>query len=264
MSSTLTGRSMPPSETLRAIQAYWDRFLHDQEMSQAPVGSPQWFADLAAYRYEKLDYLPRVVDFNGFPGKKLLEVGCGIGLDLARFGLGGAAVTGVDLSPRAVALAQAHLAQQGVLGKVLEMDGEAMDLRDNSFDIVYAHGAVQYTEHPERMVAGIHRVLKPGGTAIVMLYHRDSWLMAMSRVTKVDLEHREAPAYRTFSRREAQELLRPFRSVRIVPERFPVATKLHHGWKGAAYNRLFVPGFNALPKAVTRRWGWHLMIWATK
>lgn len=264
MTTTLTSpsaRSARP-EPLAQIRDYWDRFLHDQEMSRAPVGSPQWFSDLAAYRDEKLDYLPRVVDFSGFTGKALLEVGCGIGLDLARFARGGAVVTGIDLSPRAAALARAHLAQQGLQGRVLEMDAEAMAFPDASFDIVYAHGAVQYMEHPLRAVQEIRRVLRPGGSAIFMLYHRDSWLMAMSKVTKVGLEHQAAPVFRTFTQAEARVLLRDFRSVRIVPERFPVATKLHRGWKAALYNGVFVPVFHALPKRLTKRWGWHLMIWA--
>ena len=266
MSNTLTSQptSSARSERLSRIRAYWDTFLHDQEMSTAPVGSPEWFADLAAYRYDKLDYLPQVVDFGSFAEQRLLEVGCGIGLDLARFARGGAQVTGIDLAPRAVTLAQAYLGQQGLTGRVLEMNGEAMQFPDESFEVVYAHGVVQYTDQPEAMVAEIHRVLKPGGLAIGMLYHRDSWLMAMSRVTSVGLEHQGAPAFRTYGQDEARQLLGAFRSIRIVPERFPVASKLHRGWKAAAYNRCFVPAFNALPKPLTRRWGWHLMIWAGK
>jgi len=252
------------SERLAAIRDYWETFLHDQEMSEAPVGSPRWFEELAAYRYEKLDYLPRVVDFNACAGKRLLEVGCGIGLDLARFARGGAEVTGVDLSPRAVALAKAYLAQQGLPGESIEMNGEAMAFPDESFDVVYAHGVVQYTDQPARLVSELYRVLRRGGTAIVMLYHTDSWLPWLVRVTKVSLEHADAPVVRTFTRQEARELLRDFRTVRIVPERFPVATKLHHGWKAAVYNRVMVPMFHALPKGLTRRWGWHLMIWAVK
>lgn len=257
-------RQESAAERLARIRAYWDRFLHDQEMSQAPVGSSQWFADLGAYRFDKLDYLPKVVDFRAFAGRDVLEVGCGIGLDLARFAQGGARVTGIDLSPRAVQLARTYLQQQGLTGQVQEMNGEAMAFPEARFDVVYAHGVVQYTDDPQHLVAEIHRVLRPGGTAIFMLYHRDSWLMAMSKLTKVGLEHVDAPVFRTFGQREARSLLRAFASVRILPERFPVATKLHRGWKAFAYNRVFVPGFHLLPKALTRRWGWHLMIWAVK
>ncbi len=265
MSDTSTARR--PSDapaTLDEIRTYWDHFLHDQEMSKAEIGSNQWFTDLAAYRYDKLDYLPKVVDFQAYRGKQVLEVGCGIGLDLARFAAGGAEVTGIDLSPRAVELAQKHLAQQKASGRVLMMNAEAMKFPDASFDVVYAHGAVQYTMDPQRMASEIYRVLKPGGQAIFMLYHRDSWLMAMTKVTKVGLEHVDAPAFRTFSQAEARALLKAFKQVKIVPERFPVATKLHRGWKATLYNGVFVPGFNGLPRAITRQWGWHLMIWATK
>jgi SAM-dependent methyltransferase len=259
MTDTSTKRSR-----LDRIRAYWDHCLHDQEMSQAPVGSLQWFTDLSAYRFEKLDYLPKVVDFHAFAGRDVLEVGCGIGLDLARFARGGARATGIDLSPHAVALARAHLSQQGLSAHVLEMNGEAMSFPTARFDVVYAHGVVQYTDDPARLIGEIHRVLRPGGRAILMLYHKDSWLMAMSRLTKVGLEHTEAPVFRTFSRRQARALLQAFAAVRIVPERFPVATKLHAGWKAFLYNRVFVPGFNALPKGLTRGWGWHLMIWVVK
>ena len=266
MSATSKAAHSPSSNpvTRETIREYWDAFLHDQEMSKALVGSPQWFADLGAYRYEKLDYLPKVVDFNAYAGKRVLEVGCGIGLDLARFAKGGAQVTGIELAPRAVDLARRHLAQQGFSGDVQVMDGEAMTLPSASFDLVYAHGVVQYALDPEKLVAEIHRVLKPGGSAIFMLYHRDSWLMAMSKVTKVGLEHVDAPVFRTFRIPDARRLLRAFKSIRIVPERFPVATKLHRGWKAAAYNGVFVPVFNALPRSLTRRFGWHLMIWAEK
>ena len=58
---------------------------------------------------------------------------------------------------------------------------------------------------------------------------------------------------------EFRRLLDGFNEVRIVPERFPVPSRLHKGWKGALYNRLFVGTFNAIPRRLVRRYGWHLM-----
>ena len=55
-----------------------------------------------------------------------------------------------------------------------------------------------------------------------------------------------------------------FREVKIVPERFPVKSRLHGGWKGAVYNGLFVGTFNALPRALVRRFGWHLLAFCRK
>ena len=51
---------------------------------------------------------------------------------------------------------------------------------------------------------------------------------------------------------------------RIVPERFPVKSRLHHGWKAMALNSLFVGTFNALPRAWVRPLGWHLMAFCRK
>jgi hypothetical protein len=69
---------------------------------------------------------------------------------------------------------------------------------------------------------------------------------------------------RIFSIGEFRRLLAPFAGVRIVPERFPVKSRLHKGWKGTLYNTCFVGTFNALPKPLVRRFGWHLMGFATK
>ena len=243
-----------------AIARYWNERIHDLEMTEHPVGSKEFFDDLDAYRFDKLHYLPRVVDFGGFRGKTLLEVGCGIGTDLVRFAGGGALVTGVDLSTTAIELAKQNFALHGVTAQELRVgNGEAFPFPDNSFDVVYGHGVVQYTANAPRLIAECHRVLKPGGEAIFMVYNRVSWLNAMSKLMKVQLEHEDAPVLKKYSIGEFRQLLAPFRDVRIVPERFPVKSRLHKGWKGVMFNTVFVGTFNALPKGVVRPLGWHLM-----
>ncbi len=241
------------------IQRYWNERIHDLEMTKHPVGTPEFFADLDAYRFEKLHYLPQVVDFNGFRGRHLLEVGCGIGTDLVRFARGGAVCTGLDLSQTAIDLARKNLAANGVAADLRVGNGEALPFEDGRFDVVYAHGVVQYTADPARLVRECHRVLRPGGRGIFMVYNRVSWLNAMSKLTRVDLEHEDAPVLRKFSIPEFQALLQPFSQVEIVPERFPVVSRLHGGVKGFVYNKVFVGTFNALPTSLVRRYGWHLM-----
>ena len=243
-----------------AIQRYWNERIHDLEMTEHPIGSKEFFDDLDDYRFDKLHYLPRVVDFGGFRGKTLLEVGCGIGTDLVRFAGGGALVTGVDLSTTAIELAKQNFALHGVTAQELRVsNGEALPFPDNSFDVVYGHGVVQYTANARRLIAECHRVLKPGGEAIFMVYNRVSWLNAMSKLMKVQLEHEDAPVLKKYSIGEFRQLLAPFKDVRIVPERFPVKSRLHRGWKGVMFNTVFVGTFNALPKGVVRPLGWHLM-----
>jgi SAM-dependent methyltransferase len=123
---------------------------------------------------------------------------------------------------------------------------------------------VQYTAHDRVLVDECRRVLKPGGTAFFQVYNRRSWLNALSRVMKVGLEHEDAPVIKKYSPREFRSLLGGFTSVRVVYERFPVKSRLHGGWKGALYNHLFVATFNAIPRPLVRRLGWHLLAFCQK
>jgi ubiquinone/menaquinone biosynthesis C-methylase UbiE len=245
---------------IESIARYWNEHIHDLEMTRHAVGTREFFDDLDDYRFDKLRYLPQLVDFNGFTGQSLLEVGCGIGIDLLRFARGGARVTGVDLSQTAIELASRNFGLHGVEGADLRVaNGEALPFPDASFDVVYAHGVVQYTADPQRLVHEAWRVMKPGGRGIFMVYNRISWLNAMSVVMKVGLEHEDAPVLRKYSIGEFRELLKPFAEVEIVPERFPVKSRLHGGAKGWLYNTAFVGAFNAVPRPIVRRFGWHLM-----
>ncbi len=250
--------------TIDDVRAYWNTRIHDLEITRHPVGSRGFFDDLDQYHFEKLHHLLRLVDFNGYRGKRVLEVGCGAGVDLARFARGGAEVTGVDLAPAAIDLARTNFAQQQLHGDFHVADGERLPFADDTFDLVYAHGVVQYTADPQAFVDECRRVLKPGGRAIFQVYNRISWLNALSKLMKVGLEHEDAPVLRTFRLGEFRRLLQGFREIRIVPERFPVTSRLHGGWKGALYNGVFVGAFNLLPRTLVRRFGWHLLAFCVK
>jgi SAM-dependent methyltransferase len=256
--------SDPGRATIDDVRNYWNAHIHDLDITSHPVGSPGFFADLDQYHFEKLHHLPRLVAFDGYRGRRVLEVGCGAGTDLVRFAKGGAIVTGVDLSPSAIALARQNFAQQGLEADLREADGERLPFPDNTFDFVYAHGVVQYTAHDQRLVDECRRVLKPGETAVFQVYNRVSWLNALSKLMKVPLEHEDAPVLRKYSAAELRALLQGFSDVRIVEERFPVKSRLHKGWKGLVFNTFFVGTFNALPRSLVRRFGWHLLAFCRK
>lgn len=257
-------RQMLDDPLLEAIRDYWNKHIHDLEVAKQPVGTLGFFEELDEYRFDKLRYLPTLVDFSAYKGKNLLEVGCGVGIDLVRFARGGAHVTGVDLAEVSIELARKNFALRGLSGDLRVMNGEALEFPNESFDVVYAHGVIQYTAHADQMVREIHRVLRPRGQAILMVYNRRSWLNAMSKIMNVGLEHEDAPVLNKFTIDEFRKLLKPFSSYRIIPERFPVETRLHHGLKATLYNKVFVRVFHLLPRSVVRPLGWHLMAFATK
>ena len=246
------------------VAAYWNERIHDLEMTEEPVGSPGFFRDLDEYRFDKLRYLPKAVDFGGYAGKRVVEVGCGLGLDLMRFAKGGAQVTGIDLSRQAIDLARAYFEGEGVAADLQVMDGNAMTFADATFDLVYVHGVLPYAADPAGIVRECYRVLAPGGEGIFMNYNSRSWLSLLSRVAKVGLEHDDAPAFRPRTHAEFAALLEPFPESRIVGERFPVKSRLHKGVKGALFNGVFVPAFRVLPRSLVQRWGWHWMGYGRK
>jgi ubiquinone/menaquinone biosynthesis C-methylase UbiE len=255
---------MSQADLISRIAAYWDEHIHDLAITSYPAGTREFFQQLDEYRYDKLNYLSRLVDFDGYKGKNLLEIGCGAGIDLVRFARGGAKVTGIDLSKTAIDLASKNLEQSEQNADLRVMNGECMQFADNTFEVVYAHGVLQYTADSAKMIDEIHRVLRPGGEAIMMVYNRHSWLNLMRNVTNVPLEHEAAPVLKKFSVSELKQLLHPFQDYRIIPERFPVKTKLHSGWKAHLFNSVFVRVFNLMPKRWIRPFGWHLMAFAIK
>src|SRR3954465_15847659 len=92
--------------TIDDVRAYWERHIHDLEITAHPVGSPGFFADLDQYHFEKLHHLLRLVHLGGHPRPRGPGGGGGAGTDLVRFARGGAVVAGVDLSSAAIALAR--------------------------------------------------------------------------------------------------------------------------------------------------------------
>src|SRR5262247_3411426 len=148
--------------TIDEVRDYWNTHIHDLDVSTETPGSRGFFDDLDRYHFEKLHHLVRLVDFDGYRGRAVLDVGCGAGVDLARFARSGAEATGVDVSPSAIELARKNFEQQGLRGRFEVADGEQLPFPDNTFDLVFAHGVVQYTASPQRLVDECRRVLKPG------------------------------------------------------------------------------------------------------
>jgi 2-polyprenyl-3-methyl-5-hydroxy-6-metoxy-1,4-benzoquinol methylase len=249
---------------LEAVRTFWNEHVDDWKIARSEPGSKAFFREIEDYRFEKLHYLPRLVSYDAYAGKTVLDVGCGMGNDTARFARGGAHTFGIDLAPRSIELAKRNFEQRGLAGNFQVMNGEQLAFPDDHFDLVYCHTVLHFTPHPERMLAEIERVLKPGKQAIVMTVNRHSWMHVMHKIAKVEVDYLDSPVFNRYTIAEFRRLLGAFESVRIVVERFPVKTKIHRGIKGTLFNQVFVGTFNLLPNAIVRRTGHHLVAFCTK
>lgn len=239
-------------------------------------GSREFFDEVERHRYQEYaPWMPAVMGFDQFAGKRLLEVGCGMGTDLLQFARGGARVTGVDLTPRSVEISRRHLHLCDERGDFAISDAEHLPFVDESFDVVYSNGVLHHTPDTAGAVRELHRVLRPGGLARVMLYHRHSWNYwfeivlhrgvlrgqllrgqtaedIMSRYVEVNEGGR--PLVKVYSRRQVRELFSSFGEVKVqvrqlVPEEFY--------FFGRVFPRSML---NALGRCI----GWNVIISARK
>ena len=154
---------------------YWTRNQPGFRFSSAKYGSAEFFADIEAHRYRLEPHIRDVVRFDRWRGRDVLEVGCGIGTDGAAFARAGARYTGLDAAATALDLARRRFTLEGLQGRFVHGSAGRLPFRDGVFDLVYSHGVIHHITGPEAAVCEFYRVLRPGGTALVMLYHRASF-----------------------------------------------------------------------------------------
>jgi ubiquinone/menaquinone biosynthesis C-methylase UbiE len=134
-----------------------------------------WYLKVEDYRYREYGpWMPEVMEFAKHAGEDVLEIGGGLGTDLAQFAKHGARVTDLDLSSGHLAHAQENFRLRGLEGRFIHHDAETLPFPDNSFDLVYSNGVLHHTPNTEHVVAEIFRVLRPGGKVIAMFYAEDS------------------------------------------------------------------------------------------
>ena len=78
------------------VRDWWNAGPCGSQVSQAEVGSLAFFEDVERHRYAQEPHIPEVVRFERWKGKRVLEVGCGLGTDLLQFARAGAEVTGIE------------------------------------------------------------------------------------------------------------------------------------------------------------------------
>jgi len=303
MSAATNGTTDPNSELKERVREFWQAHPCGTKFSDAEIGTREFFDRVERHRYDKESHIPEAANFGGAKGLRVLEIGCGVGTDGLQFARAGAIYTGVDLTDAAIDLAQKNFATAGMPGEFRVADAEHLDFPDEAFDLVYSHGVLHHTPNIEAAVREIHRVLKPGGRALVMLYHRGSYnyrvgIRVLRRVGAGLL--RTEGGIKIINRltgEPVQSLREHAASLRNANGNFSSAELLNQSTDGAgnplarvysrtearelfkdfrqvelrAYflNKRFIPLLgNLLPRsiesALASRWGWHLWIYAKK
>ncbi len=135
-------------------------------------------------------------------------------------------------------------------------DGEQLPFLDHTFDYVYSFGVMHHASDTQRCVDEAYRVLRAGGEALIMLYHRRSLNEAVHRMLRVPFEERDelCPVVRRFTKREVRMMFRRFSHMHVHADFV----------YGEGYGALFHWTPRVLYGALSRLAGWHLMIRATR
>ncbi len=267
---------------IEQVQDYWNQRPCNIRHSTQPVGTREYFDEVEARKYRVEPHIPEFAEFERWRGKKVLEIGCGIGTDTTNFARHGAEVTSVDLSEKSLELAKQRIRVYGYQDQVRFYQANAEELSKTvppqPYDLIYSFGVIHHTPHPERVLEQLRQYTKPGTTLKVMVYYRYAWKVGWILLTdgkgqfwkleELVAKYSEAqsgcPITYTYSKGGGRKLLEEhgFRLQEARVEHiFPYRIKdyVQYRYVKEFYFR-WMP--EAMFHALERQFGWHLCLTA--
>jgi len=206
----------------KAVHDFWNAASCGEDL-YLKSDERQEYERQAAKRYELEPYIVPFADFSAARDRDVLEIGVGLDADHQRFAEASARLTGVDLTERAVAHTQERLAERGLQSRLMTADAEELPFDDASFDIVYSWGVLHHSPNTPKAIDEVWRVLRPGGSARIMIYHAHSmvgymlWLRyalltgkPQRSLADIYAQHLESPGTKAYTVEEAQHLFTRF------------------------------------------------------
>jgi ubiquinone/menaquinone biosynthesis C-methylase UbiE len=157
------------------VYSFWNTEACGTHFVENAANERDFYDKFREYRYRTEWHIPLLVPFAEARGKRVLEIGTGNGAEAVMFALNGAQYTGVDLTDAALEATRKHFAVMNLTGAFQKENAEHLTFPNESFDWVFSHGVLHHTPNTQRAIDEVYRVLKPGGRAIVMLYHKHSF-----------------------------------------------------------------------------------------
>jgi ubiquinone/menaquinone biosynthesis C-methylase UbiE len=272
---------MPEIDAKRETQRQWNANPCGADTAaELERGSPAFFESVERHRYEV--YAPWLRDaagFEAFAGCRVLEIGPGLGTDHVQFARAGARTYAVDLTATHLALTRQRFALEGLRTRLCRADAERLPFADDSFDAVYSFGVLHHTPDTATAVLEARRVLRPGGVAIVSLYHKHSafhWIATvlcrgvrrgelftrgyrrlLADVEQGARESGAAPLVQLLSRRQCRRLFASYRQVTVRVDHFDIGHVFPSRPPSA-------PATRRRLERIAGRWGWYLTVTARK
>lgn len=250
---------------IQTVKSYWNNRPCNIRHSKQKIGTKEYFDEVEQRKYFVEPHIPGFAQFERWKGKKVLEVGCGIGTDTINFARAGANVSAVDLSDESLKIAKQR-------AKVFELDDRIVFYQANaeeltyivpieSFDLIYSFGVIHHTPEPRNAITQIKRYMNSDSEFKLMLYAKNSWKNIMIEAGYDQPEAQNGcPVAYTYTADEISDLLKGFEILEIKHDHiFPFVIE-----KYINYEYDIVPWFASMPKemftALENKLGWHLLI----
>lgn len=228
------------------VRAFWENEPCGTDRSvtgELELGTREWFEQVERTRYAREPFIHAVAQFTRHNNKRILEIGVGAGTDHLQWARAGCECFGVDLTEAAIEATRRRLELYRFSSTLQRLDAESLPFADNAFDLVWSWGVIHHSERPERVMAEIYRVLKPGGEFRGMMYKRRSlavfkqWVKYALlkgrpwRSFRVVLAHHfESPGTKAYTIAELRRMLADFSTVSLQTLMTPYDTQFFPRW----------------------------------
>ena len=217
----------------KEVKSYWEEEACGTSpdlIKNTNIYTKAWFEEVENYRYSVEPFIHSIAQFSRHGGKKVLEIGVGVGSDHLNWARSGADLFGVDLTEKGIETTKKRLKLYDLNSNLQRIDAENLPFKDNYFDIVYSWGVIHHSEDTEQVIKEISRILKPGGKFLGMIYHRRSlhafYLWIKNALLKckpwrsfnyVIYHYNESIASKAYTFKETKSLFSEFKSCKITP-----------------------------------------------
>jgi SAM-dependent methyltransferase len=251
--------------TIKDVKDFWNNRPCNIKHSQKELGTKEYFDEVAK---KKFTVEPHILTFSSFPswqGKKVLEIGCGLGTVAINFAAFGADYTGVELSEESLKLAKQRFDVYDQTGTFFSGNAEELSsfVPEEKYDLIYSFGVIHHSPHPEKIISEIKKYMHKDSILKIMLYAKDSWknYMIESGLDQPEAQY-GCPIANTYTKDEVVELLDGYEVISIDQDHiFPYQIE---PYKRGEYVKQ--PWFAEMPpemfKTLEKNMGWHLLITA--
>lgn len=251
------------NQDINKVSDFWNTRPCNIRHSKLKLGTIDYFNEVEKRKYTVEPHIPKFAEFDLWKGKKVLEVGCGIGTDAINFARAGAEYTGVELSEKSLNITKKRFEAFELKGRLLLGNAEKLEdlFKGEKFDLVYSFGVIHHTPNPNIVFKKIESLLNLYSEFRFMVYAKNSWKNFM---IQEGLDQPEAqsgcPVAYTYTRKDLTTILKNYEITQMTQDHiFPYNIE-----KYINYEYEVEPWFKEMPpelfRMLEKKLGWHMLV----